>query len=43
MLGSLVVLDDVDRYPCSMITSLDIRYPVDGDHPPVGSRVPGLT
>ncbi|MFD5186337.1 FAD-dependent monooxygenase [Streptomyces sp. NPDC058372] len=40
VLGSLITFDDVNRYLCGMITALDIRYPVDGDHPLAGHRVP---
>ncbi|WP_107090596.1 FAD-dependent monooxygenase [Streptomyces sp. WM6378] len=38
--GSLMVFDDVNRYLRGMLTALDIRYPIDGDHPLVGRRVP---
>ncbi|MEU6770344.1 FAD-dependent monooxygenase [Streptomyces sp. NPDC046759] len=38
--ASLMVFDDVNRYLCGMLTALDIRYPVDGDHPLTGRRVP---
>ncbi|MEU5958571.1 FAD-dependent monooxygenase [Streptomyces sp. NPDC047525] len=38
--GSLILFDDVNRYLRSMLTALDIRYPVDGDHPLTGRRVP---
>ncbi|RPF24851.1 FAD-dependent monooxygenase [Streptomyces sp. TLI_185] len=38
--GSLLVFDDVNRHLCGMLTALDIRYPVDGDHPLAGRRVP---
>nr|WP_227025808.1 FAD-dependent monooxygenase [Streptomyces fodineus] len=31
--GSVMAFDDVNRYLRGMITALDIRYPVDGDHP----------
>ncbi|WP_404193408.1 FAD-dependent monooxygenase [Streptomyces tauricus] len=38
--ASLLVFDDVNRHLRGMITALDIRYPVDGDHPLTGRRVP---
>jgi 3-(3-hydroxy-phenyl)propionate hydroxylase len=38
--SSLMVFDDVNRYLRHMLTALDIRYPIDGDHPLVGRRVP---
>jgi 2-polyprenyl-6-methoxyphenol hydroxylase-like FAD-dependent oxidoreductase len=38
--GSLMVFDDVNQYLRHLLTALDIRYPVDGDHPLVGRRVP---
>ncbi|MFE2864702.1 FAD-dependent monooxygenase [Embleya sp. NPDC059259] len=38
--GSLIVFDDVNRYLCGMLTGLDIRYPIEGDHPLTGRRVP---
>ncbi len=38
--GSLLVFDDVNRYLGGIITALDIRYPLPGDHPLVGLRVP---
>lgn len=38
--GSLITFDKVNRHLCSMLTGLDIRYPVDGDHPLAGHRVP---
>jgi 2-polyprenyl-6-methoxyphenol hydroxylase-like FAD-dependent oxidoreductase len=38
--GSLMVFDDVNRYLRHLLTALDLRYPVDGDHPLVGRRVP---
>jgi 3-(3-hydroxy-phenyl)propionate hydroxylase len=38
--GSLMVFDDVNRYLRGMLTALDIRYPVDGDHLLAGRRVP---
>lgn len=38
--ASLIVFDDVNRHLRGMITALDIRYPVDGDHPLTGRRVP---
>ncbi|MFE3197975.1 FAD-dependent monooxygenase [Embleya sp. NPDC059237] len=38
--GSLIVFDDVNRHLCAMLTALDIRYPIDGDHALVGRRVP---
>ncbi|MEU8434180.1 FAD-dependent monooxygenase [Streptomyces sp. NPDC029216] len=37
--GSLMVFDDVNRVLRHMLTALDIRYPVDGDHPMEGRRV----
>ncbi|SEG35085.1 3-(3-hydroxy-phenyl)propionate hydroxylase [Actinacidiphila yanglinensis] len=40
LFGSLIVFDDVNRYLGGMITALDIRYPIDGDHPLAGRRVP---
>ncbi|GGS43503.1 FAD-dependent monooxygenase [Streptomyces violaceus] len=40
VLASLMVFDDVNRYLCGMITGLDIRYPVDDEHPLAGHRVP---
>ena len=38
--SSLIVFDDVNRYLCSMLTALDIRYPAASDHPLAGRRVP---
>ena len=38
--ASLLVFDDVNRYLGGMLTGLDIRYPVDVDHPLAGRRVP---
>ncbi|GHA42183.1 putative monooxygenase [Streptomyces tauricus] len=38
--GSLIAFDDVNRYLAGMLTALDIRYPLDGDHPLTGRRVP---
>ncbi|WPW23230.1 FAD-dependent monooxygenase [Streptomyces griseoincarnatus] len=38
--GSLMVSDDVNRYLRHLLNALDIRYPVDGDHPLEGRRVP---
>jgi 3-(3-hydroxy-phenyl)propionate hydroxylase len=38
--GSLMVFDEVNQYLRHLLTALDIRYPVDGDHPLVGRRVP---
>ncbi|MFD9499472.1 FAD-dependent monooxygenase [Streptomyces sp. NPDC060035] len=38
--GSLMVFDDVNRHLRGMLTALEVRYPVDGDHPLEGRRVP---
>jgi 3-(3-hydroxy-phenyl)propionate hydroxylase len=38
--SSLMVFDDVNQYLRGMLTALDIRYALDGDHPLVGRRVP---
>ncbi|MEV0414702.1 FAD-dependent monooxygenase [Streptomyces sp. NPDC050448] len=38
--GSLMVFDNVNGYLRGMLTALDIRYPVDGDHQLAGRRVP---
>lgn len=38
--GSLMVFDDVNRYLRHMLNALDIRYPVDGNQPLDGRRVP---
>ncbi|WP_443071467.1 FAD-dependent monooxygenase [Streptomyces sp. NBC_01465] len=38
--SSLMVFDDVNQYLRHLLTALDIRYPVDGDHQLVGRRVP---
>ena len=38
--GALMVFDDVNQYLRHLLTALDIRYPLDGDHPLVGRRVP---
>lgn len=38
--GALMVFDDVNRYLRHLLTALDLRYPVDGDHPLAGRRVP---
>jgi 3-(3-hydroxy-phenyl)propionate hydroxylase len=38
--GGLLVFDDVNRHLCGMLTGLDIKYSLDGDHPLVGRRVP---
>jgi 3-(3-hydroxy-phenyl)propionate hydroxylase len=38
--GELMVFDDVNRRLRHMLNALDIRYPVDGDHPLEGRRVP---
>lgn len=37
--GSLMVFDDVNRVLRHMLTALDVRYPVGGDHPMEGRRV----
>lgn len=37
---SLLEFDEVNRYLCGMLTALDIRYPVAGNHPLAGRRVP---
>ncbi|MEW1642293.1 FAD-dependent monooxygenase [Streptomyces sp. NPDC091219] len=42
LFGSLLVFDDVNQLLGGMITGLDIRYPVDGDHPLTGRRVPDV-
>ncbi|MFE2536656.1 FAD-dependent monooxygenase [Streptomyces sp. NPDC059371] len=38
--GSLMVFDEVNQYLRHLLTALDIRYPLDGDHPLTGRRVP---
>ncbi|MFI1075506.1 FAD-dependent monooxygenase [Streptomyces puniciscabiei] len=38
--GSLMVFDEVNQYLRHLLNALDIRYPLDGDHPLVGRRVP---
>ncbi|OIJ88723.1 hypothetical protein BIV25_36225 [Streptomyces sp. MUSC 14] len=38
--SSLMVFDDVNQYLRHLLTALDITYPVDGDHPLAGRRVP---
>ncbi|MFC7844365.1 FAD-dependent monooxygenase [Streptomyces sp. NPDC001046] len=38
--GSLMVFDDVNRHLRHMLNALDVRYPVGGDHPLEGRRVP---
>ncbi|MEU8465520.1 FAD-dependent monooxygenase [Streptomyces sp. NPDC029003] len=38
--GSLMVFDEVNAHLRGMLTALDIRYPVDGDHRLAGRRVP---
>lgn len=38
--SALMVFDDVNRYLRHLLTALDIRYPIDGDHHLVGRRVP---
>ncbi|WP_353947390.1 FAD-dependent monooxygenase (plasmid) [Streptomyces sp. HUAS MG91] len=38
--GALMVFDDVNRYLRHLLTALDLRYAVDGDHPLAGRRVP---
>jgi 3-(3-hydroxy-phenyl)propionate hydroxylase len=38
--GTLLAMDDVNRYLCGMLTGLDVRYAIDGDHPLTGRRVP---
>lgn len=38
--SSLMVFDDVNQHLRGMLTALDIRYALDGDHPLVGRRVP---
>ncbi|MGW2649888.1 FAD-dependent monooxygenase [Streptomyces sp. NPDC001393] len=38
--GSLMVFDEVNQYLRHLLNALDIRYPVDGDHPLTGRRVP---
>ncbi|MFE7172519.1 FAD-dependent monooxygenase [Streptomyces sp. NPDC057616] len=38
--SSLMVFDDVNRYLRHLLTGLDIRYPLDGEHPLTGRRVP---
>ncbi|MEI5099745.1 FAD-dependent monooxygenase [Streptomyces sp. PmtG] len=38
--GSLIVFDDVNRHLRGMLTALDLRYPIAGDHLLTGRRVP---
>ena len=38
--ASLIVFDDVNRHLRDMLTALGIRYPVGGEHPLAGRRVP---
>ncbi|MFJ9536543.1 FAD-dependent monooxygenase [Streptomyces sp. NPDC101225] len=38
--SSLMVFDDVNQYLRHLLTGLDIRYPLDGEHPLTGRRVP---
>ncbi|WP_420038177.1 FAD-dependent monooxygenase (plasmid) [Streptomyces sp. cg28] len=38
--GALMVFDDVNRYLRHLLTALDLRYPVECDHPLAGRRVP---
>ncbi|WP_440581674.1 FAD-dependent monooxygenase [Streptomyces djakartensis] len=38
--GALMVFDDVNRHLRHMLNALDIRYPLGGDHPLEGRRVP---
>ncbi|MFE1290917.1 FAD-dependent monooxygenase [Streptomyces sp. NPDC058751] len=38
--ASLMVFDEVNQYLRHLLTALDIRYPVEGEHPLTGRRVP---
>ncbi len=38
--SSLMVFDDVNRHLRGMLTALNVRYQIDGDHPLTGRRVP---
>lgn len=38
--SSLMVFDDVNRHLRGMLTALNVRYRIDGDHPLAGRRVP---
>ncbi|MBQ1023749.1 FAD-dependent monooxygenase [Micromonospora sp. C95] len=40
--GELLQFDDVNRQLCGKLTALNLRYPVDGDHPLAGRRVPDV-
>ena len=38
----LVGFDEVNRYLSTMQSGLDIRYPIAGEHPLLGRRVPDV-
>ncbi|MER7206861.1 FAD-dependent monooxygenase [Streptosporangium sp. NPDC000239] len=40
--GRLIEVEEVNRLLSGMITALDVRYPLGGDHPLLGRRVPDL-
>ena len=40
VVGELLQFDDVNRHLRGMLTALNVRYPVGGDHPLAGRRVP---
>ncbi|GAA3121973.1 FAD-dependent monooxygenase [Streptosporangium carneum] len=42
VLGGLIEFDDVNRSLGSMVTALDVRYPMGDGHPLLGRRVPDL-
>jgi 2-polyprenyl-6-methoxyphenol hydroxylase-like FAD-dependent oxidoreductase len=39
----LVGFDDIDRYLGAKLSGLDMRYPIAGDHPLLGRRVPDVS
>jgi 2-polyprenyl-6-methoxyphenol hydroxylase-like FAD-dependent oxidoreductase len=42
LLGEVLSLPDAERWLADMMTGLDIRYPMPGDHPGLGRRMPDL-
>lgn len=40
LMARLVGFDDVNRYLAATVSGLDVRYPMAGDHPLLGRRVP---
>lgn len=40
LMARLIGFDDVNRYLAATVSGLDLRYPITGDHPLLGRRVP---